>query len=305
MTAVRRLAVLACLLPLAAAAGCSSSGDAAPDGAALRVVATTTQLADFARQVGGERAAVTTILSAEADPHDYEPRPSDARAVAEADVVLQSGGDLDAWLDDVVEGAGGDAGRLTLKDAVGARGEDPHWWQDPRNVVRAVERIRAAFGEADPAGRGAFEAAARRYVRDVRVLDAAVERCFAAIPERRRALVTTHDAFGWFAGRYGIDVLGAITPALSTAARPSAGDVRELVAAIRRRGVRTIFPEASLGRRLERAVAEEAGARVGPPLYADTLGPEGSPGATYLGALRHDAAAIAEGFGGSCDLPSA
>ena len=300
------LRVLAALAVAAlVAAGC---GDGAAGGEGrLRVVATTTQLADFARQVGGDRVAVETIVDPGADPHDFEPRPSDARALAEADVVLQSGGDVDAWLGDVIEGAGGDAQRVTLIDAVRTRRDDgetdPHWWQDPRNAVRAVDRIEAAFAEADPEGRAAYAANARAYTTRVRELDAAIASCMQRIPAQRRKLVTNHDAFGYLADRYGIEVLGSIVPAMSTSAQPSAGDVRRLVALIRREDVRTIFPESALDQRLERAVADEAGARVGPPLHADTLGRAGTPGATYLGALRHDAAAIAEGLGGRCDLP--
>jgi zinc/manganese transport system substrate-binding protein len=318
----RLIAVTSALAAIALAAGCGDGSAGGSGDAALDVVATTTQLADFARQVGGDRVDVQALLPPNADPHDYEPRPSDARAVAEADVVLQSGGDLDAWLGDVIAGAGGDAERVTLMDAVRtiAGGEhaeerareddhaaeeeaDPHWWQDPRNAVRAVDRIAEAFAAADPAGRAVYAQSARRYSERIRALDAAIGRCMRAIPAERRKLVTSHDAFGHFAERYDIEALGAIVPALSTAAQPSAGDVRRLVAAIRREGVTTIFPESALSQRLERAVAEEAGARVGPALYADTLGPEGSLGATYLGALRHDAAAIAAGFGGDCDLP--
>jgi zinc/manganese transport system substrate-binding protein len=270
-------------------AGCGRSGDAGGEGGRLRVVATTEQLADFARQVGGARVQVDALLDAGTDPHGYEPRPSDARAIAEADLVLRSGGELDAWLGDVVESAGGDADVVVVADEIGARGDDPHWWQDPRNVVEAA-RVLGAELDA-PEG-------ARAYAARVRRVDAAIERCMARIPARRRKLVTNHDAFGWFADRYGIEVLGSIVPGRSTSARPSARDVRELVEAIRREGVTTIFPESALDQRLERAVARDAGARVGEPLYADTLGRAG----TYLAALRHDAAAIARGFGGDCEL---
>ena len=287
-------------------AGCGGDDGAAGEGG-LRVVATTTQLGDLARQVGGDRVSVDTLVTANADPHDFEPRPSDAQAVAEADVVLQSGGDLDEWLGEVLDSAGGDAERLTLLDGMrtieGDGETDPHWWQDPRNTVRAVERIRDVFTQADDAGRDVYTDQAGGYADRIRALDTAIASCFEAIPAERRKLVTNHDAFGYFAARYDIDVLGSIVPALSTAAQPSAGDVRRLVAAIRRERVQTIFPESAVGQRLERAVAEEAGARVGPALYADTLGPKGSDGETYLGALRHDAAAMAEGFGGECRLP--
>jgi ABC-type Zn uptake system ZnuABC Zn-binding protein ZnuA len=266
-------------------------------------VATTPHAGDFAREVGGERVDVDVLVPVDADPHDYEPRPSDARAVAEADVLVRSGGEVDAWLDDLVASAGGDAARVTLIDSVRRAGEDPHWWQDPRNVVLAAGRLGTAFGEADPAGQGAYARGAAGYARRVRALDVAIADCMRAVPAGRRKLVTGHDAFGYFARRYDVDVLGSIVPALSSSAQPSAGDVRRLVAAIRRADVGTIFPESALDQRLERAVARDAGARVGPALYADTLGREDSDGATYLDALRHDAGAIATGFGGDCTLP--
>jgi ABC-type Zn uptake system ZnuABC Zn-binding protein ZnuA len=310
-----RLTVPVLLLALVAAvsAGCGRQDAASsshPD-AAITAVATTRQVADFARQVGGDRVDVQSLLPANADPHDFEPRPSDARSVAQADVVLRSGGDLDAWLGGLVENAGGKAQQLTLIDAVkplqagGHAGDeqhavDPHWWQDPRNVERAVQRIGAAFAEADPGGRATYEANAARYVSRLRALDARIERCMTSVPAARRKLVTNHDAFGYFARRYDIEVLGSIIPALSTAAQPSAGDVRRLVAAIRREGVTTIFPESALNQRLERAVARDAGVKVGRPLYADTLGPQ--DGATYLDALRHDAGLMAASFGARCEL---
>ena len=308
---MRRTLVLSLLCCVAAAAaGCAEDG-AGGGGGGPRVVATTTQVADFTRQVGGARVAVDGLLRPTTDPHDFEPRPSDARALAGADVVLRSGGEVDDWLGDVVRAAGGDAEQVTLIDAVDpARtpsGEvDPHWWQDPRDVVAAVGRIRDALSAADPAGRATYARNAERYAARVRALDGAIARCFAAIPAGRRKLVTDHDAFRAFAERFDVEVLGSISPALSTAAQPSAGDVQRLVERIRAAGVRVVFPEQALSRRLEGAVAREAGARVGPPLYADALGRPGTEGASYLGALRHDAAAIAEGFGGRCDdLPTA
>ena len=265
--------------------GCGASP---ADDDEMRVVATTPQLADFARQLGGEGIEVEELLPANVDPHDFEPRPSDAEAIARADLVLRSGGEVDEWLDDLFESAGGDDDALlVVGEAIGAEGEDPHWWQDPRNAIRAVDAIAERL-DADPAP----------YVREIEALDRAIARCMSAIPAERRKLVTNHDAFGWFADRYGIEVLGSIIPGRSTSARPSARDVRELVEAIRDEGVRTIFPETALDQGLEEAVARDAGAAVGEPLYADTLGDAG----TYLGALRHDAAAMARGFGGDCDL---
>jgi zinc/manganese transport system substrate-binding protein len=188
-----------------------------------------------------------------------------------------------------------------------AEGEvDPHWWHDPRNGVRAVAAIRDALVAADPGGRATYEANARAYTREIGALDRAVAGCLGAIPAERRKLVTTHDALGYFAARYDIEAIGSVLDSLSTQAQPSAGDTQELIDQIRDEGVQVIFAESSVDPRLERAIADEAGARVGEPLWADTLGPAGSNGDTYLKSIAANANAIARGFGGApCELPVA
>ena len=293
MRLVLALAAVAAL----AIAGCGDDGGGG-DGGRVQAVATTTHAADLLANVGGARVEVSALLTPNSDPHEYEPRPSDARAVAESALVVRSGGDLDEWLGDVLENAGGDAEVLTLLDAVRARGDDPHWWQDPGNAVLAVEAIRDALIAADPDGAAEYRRNAAGYAERIEALDSRIGACMAAIPARRRKLVTTHDAYGYFAARYDIEVIGAVIPSLSSQARPSAGDTAALVRQIRREGVEAVFPESALDPRLERAIAREAGAEVGDSLYADALGPEGSDGDTYLGALAHDADALARGFTG-------
>ncbi|MEJ7798077.1 MAG: metal ABC transporter substrate-binding protein [Solirubrobacteraceae bacterium] len=272
---------------------------------------TTTQLGDFARAVAGSRADVRQILDPGSDPHAYEPRPSDLRAVADASVVVRSGGDLDAWLDDVLRSAQPDASTVTVIDGVRTRtgnGEtDPHWWQDPRNAAIAVELIRDALIDADPRGRAAYGSNAGRYLAVLRALDRAIAGCMRQIPQRERKLVSDHDALGYYADRYDIDVIGTVIPALSTQAQASGGEVARLVRTIRDAGVSTIFPESSLNQKLTRAIADDAGAKVGPALYADSLGAKGTAGATYLGSLRANTIALVKGFTGGrgrCALPS-
>jgi zinc/manganese transport system substrate-binding protein len=310
MTSARRpVAVLAALLAVLGAAGCGSGPDAR-DGASVAV--TTTQLGDLARAVAGSRAAVRQILKPSSDPHAYEPRPSDVKAVGSASVVVRSGGDLDRWLGDVLRNAGSDARMATILDDLpaprrDADGIDPHWWQDPRNAEAAVRTIRDLLVAADPAGRRAYDANAARYLARLTALDRAIERCMRAVPASDRKLVTDHDALGYYADRYGIEVVGTVIPASSTQAQASAGEVVRLARTIRAEGVSTIFPESSVNPKLTRAIAREAGARVGPALYADSLGAEGSAGATYLGALRANTLALAAGFTdgrASCALPA-
>ena len=300
---ILRLAILTALIGVLLA-GCGEE-DAAGPGVALEVVATTTQAADLARNVGGDRVVVTGLLAANGDPHDYELRPHDVKAIAEADLVVRSGGEVDEWLDEAIEASGSDAPVLDLSAHVRRRGDDPHWWQDPVSALGAVAAIDAAMRQADPAGAAAYRDNVGSYARRLRRLDAAVERCFAGIPSAARKLVTTHDSLGHYADRYGLEVIGTVIPSLSTEAQPSAGDTAELIETIREAGVEAIFAESSVSPKVEEAIAREAGARVGAELWADSLGPPGSTGDTYVRSIAANTRAIADGLGGRrCSLPS-
>jgi ABC-type Zn uptake system ZnuABC Zn-binding protein ZnuA len=262
-------------------------------------------VADLARSVGGERVAVTALMAPNTDPHEYEVRPRDVEALADAGLVLRSGGDLDDWLQEAVEGSGTEATTVNLIDHVRTRPEDPHWWHDPRNAARAVAAIRDALVAADPDGAADYRANADAYLADLRKLDTAVAACMDKVPDDQRKLVTTHDALGYYADRYGIEVIGTVIPSLSTEGQPSAGETAELIDTIRSEGVDTIFTESSVDPKVEEAIADEAGAQLGGELWADGLGPEGSTGETYVQSIAANTQALVEGFGGrSCSLPS-
>ena len=297
VTAVLRLPpIFAACAALAVASGCGDD-DAAGAGS-VRVVATTGQAADFARQVGGGRVAVTGLLPPNADPHDYEVRPDDVEALADADLVIRSGGEVDEWLGDAIDASGTAAPELVLADHVEVRDGDPHWWQDPRNAIEATAAIEAGLANADPAGAAAYERAARAYTARLERLDREVARCIGEIPPAQRTLVTTHDALGAYAARYGLRIVGAVIPSRSTLAQPSAGEVDELIATIRRERVRAIFAESSVNPDVEQAIADAAGVTIGTALYADALGPEGSGGADYVGSIAANTAAIVDGLTG-------
>jgi ABC-type Zn uptake system ZnuABC Zn-binding protein ZnuA len=281
------------------AGGCGAPGSS--DGK-VEVVATTTQIGDFARAVGGDAIDLHQILQPNTDPHDYEPRPADVLAAAKANLVLVSGDDLDAWAKKIVDEAGGHPTVVDLGTKVPVkRGSDPHWWHDPVNAEAAVSAVRDALARADPGHKAAFARNAAAYLHRLRALDAAIRACFARIPAADRKLVTDHDAFGYFARRYGIDVVGAVIPSQTTQAQASAGDVAALDALIRREGVRAVFPESSLSPKLARAIARDTGATSRYTLYGDTLGPKGSAGATYLGMEAANARAMAQAFTGRPD----
>jgi ABC-type Zn uptake system ZnuABC Zn-binding protein ZnuA/ABC-type Mn2+/Zn2+ transport system permease subunit len=310
------VAAAAALVLALVVAGCGATGGSGSDGAP-RVVATTTQLGDLVRQVGGRAVAVTQILRPNTDPHEYEPRPSDVVDTAGAKIVFESGDNLDKWMGKVIDEAGGsptvvDVGAIVPDrlpgEATGPEASryDSHWWHDPVNVEAAVPVVRDALVRADPARQAQFRRNAAAYLARLRRLDAGIKACFAAVPATQRKLVTDHDAFGYFADRYGVQIVGAVIPSQTTQAQPSAGDVSRLSALIKREGVKAVFPESSINPKLARAIASQTGASSNHTLYGDTLGPAGSPGASYVGMERANANAMVRGFTGGrrgCTIP--
>ncbi|HET8815660.1 MAG TPA: zinc ABC transporter substrate-binding protein [Solirubrobacterales bacterium] len=286
-------ASLVILLPVA---GCGAAGSG--DGR-LQVVATTPQIGDWVRTVGGEAVAVEQLLEPNSDPHDYEPRPSDVEATAAASLVFANGDDLDAWVEEIVEDSGSEAPIVDLGAAVPERppdGDDPHWWHDPRNVEAAVAEIATRLAEAEPADGRLYRQNAKTYLQRLRNLDIGIAGCIESVPASDRKLVTDHDAFGYFARRYGIEVVGAVIPSQTTQAQSSARDLSELTEVVEREEVPAIFPESSLSSAAAEAIARQTGATTAYSLYGDTLGPSGSAGDTYLGMEAANADAMVRGF---------
>jgi ABC-type Zn uptake system ZnuABC Zn-binding protein ZnuA/ABC-type Mn2+/Zn2+ transport system permease subunit len=290
--------------------GCGASGDSGATsggGAQIKVVATTTQIADFVRQVGGPNVDVDQILQPNTDPHEYEPRPSDVEGAAGAKLAFANGDNLDGWLGKVIDESGGSAQVIDLGTTAPLKlpGEptgpeastyDPHWWHDPRNAEAAVRTIATRLESADPTDARPFRTAARAYIGKLQALDAGIAKCMDSVPPGERKLVTDHDAFNYFAKRYGIDVVGAVIPSQTTQAQPSARQVADLVNLIRKEHVKAVFPESSINPKLAQSIAQQTGAKSDYTLYGDTLGPSGSPGATYLQMEQANADAMVRGF---------
>jgi ABC-type Zn uptake system ZnuABC Zn-binding protein ZnuA/ABC-type Mn2+/Zn2+ transport system permease subunit len=288
------------------AAGCGGSDS---DSGKVSVVATTTQIGDFAREVGGDAVDVHQILSPNTDPHDYEPRPDDVTTTADAKIVFTNGDNLDTWMDKVIDDSGSDAKVVDLGAGVPVKlpGEssgpeasqyDPHWWHDPSNAEEAVRQIATQLSAVDPADKATFEANASAYEAKLKRLDAGIASCIDGVPAGKRKLVTDHDAFGYFADRYGIDVVGAVIPSQTTQAQPNAQDLSDLGDLIKKENVTAVFPESSLSPKLAETISSQTGASADYTLYGDTLGPEGSSGDTYLKMEAANANAMVQGFTG-------
>ncbi len=309
-----------------AATGCGSSSETS-SGDGPTVVATTTQIADFARNVVGDNGRVVQLLPANADAHDFEPTSDDLKAVAEADVILANGLHLDDWVEKLRESSGTSASVVVTTKGITARGadedehgheegdaheatetgedhdhgdhaEDPHAWMDPDNARIMVTNIADAMATAAPEHADAYRANAAAYEKKLTELTTKLDDMIATVPANERRIVTDHDAFGYLTDRFGITTVGTILPSLSTSAEPSAQDLARLADELKKAGVRVVFPEAAISPKLSEALAKEAGVRVGPVLYADSLGPEGSGAETYIEMMTTNMTALVEGMRG-------
>ncbi|HEX6673999.1 MAG TPA: metal ABC transporter substrate-binding protein [Actinomycetes bacterium] len=303
---LRLLPMLACLAVLLVA-GCGG-GSGGSGAGRLRVVATTTAVQDFVRVIGGDKVAMTGILKPNVSAHEYEPSPADINAIARADLVVANGAGLETWLGDTIKSAGYTGTVVDTSKGVRLRqgegeekgGVDPHIWHDPRNAKVMVRNIAAAFEAADPGDAATFRANLDAYSAKLDTLDASIARRIDSLANRK--LVTDHDAFGYYADRYGLVVVGSVIPSFDSNSELSGADLRTLVAKVEAERVKAIFSEAELPPKTAATVAREAGVEVvggEEALYGDGLGPPGSPGATYLGMMEHNTDTIVSALSGA------
>lgn len=306
-THARRCALalaVACAVVLVA---CQRGPDEVEGKDVRRVVATTTMLADLAMQVGGDSVEVHSIMRPGGDPHLYQPTPSDASAVADADVVVTSGLGLEGWIEDLIPDdtdalvASSEIEPIRHPDFPG--GVDPHFWFDLERWAQAARTVGAGLEDAVDTDRERRAIATRteEYVARIDALHAWTVAQLATIPDASRKLVTSHDAFNYLAAAYALEVEGL--QGLTTEQQPSQRDVAELVDSIRTQGVPTVFVETSVNPALIERVATEAGVETSGPLHSDSLGPEGSGAATFEEMFVANVRMIVEGLGGSYTAP--
>ncbi len=283
---------------LAASAILALSASAGPP--SLRVATLNTVLTEIAREVGGREVEVVGLVAPGVDPHAFNPSPADIASVVDADVVLASGLNMETYLDRLAAVVGprgrlvavgdGLASPIAMPPAAGRAERDPHWWHSIANMLAAVERVRVEFARARPGQSGVFAANAADYSARLRELGSWAGGEIAMLPAERRVLVTSHDAFGYFARDYGFRIL-AIS-GLSTESEADARNVARLIDLIRRERVGAVFAESSVDPRLVENLVRETGVRLGGTLYADGLGPRGSGAETYDSMYRHNVLAI-------------
>lgn len=297
---------------LAVAMAACGNGDARSDG--ITVVATTSILGDVVSQVVGDAASVTVLMEPGVDPHEFSPSARQVAAVHSADLVVANGLRLEEGLAGTLEAAAAEGTTvLELAPAVdpipfGAEahdhgpdghdheGDDPHFYLDPLRVAEAVELIASELRRIDPTVD--WEDRARAYVEELEALDQQITELLAPIPPEKRKLITNHDALGYFADRYGFEVVASVVPGGSTMGEPSAGELSALAEVIRQEGIEAIFAETTSPAALAEAVAREVGDEVAVyTLYTGSLGPPGSGADTYVGMMRANAATIAEALG--------
>lgn len=261
----------------------------------LAVVASFSILADMARKIGGERIEVTSLIGPDGDTHAFEPTPAHAKALAGADLVVVNGLGLEGWIERLIEASGYDGPVVTASEGIapltlvehGETVSDPHAWQDLRNGRRYAANIARALAAADPAHATSYREAAARYGQAIDAMDAWVRAEIAKVPPEKRRVMTSHDAFGYFAAAYGIEIVPA--QGVAEADEPSAAELRALIDRVRAEGIKVLFLESAMSPHLVEQIAEETGAVLGGTLHADALSPPGGGEAdSYLGMFRHN-----------------
>jgi ABC-type Zn uptake system ZnuABC Zn-binding protein ZnuA len=253
--------------------------------------------------VGGDRIELKGIVPAGADAHEFEPLASDLAAIEEAHLILRNGIGLDDWLDGSLK-AGKKAStavvtqgiKLRTREEDGKKVEDPHVWHDPANAKVMTDNVATALSKADPANRDYYESRARAYGAILDETRQKVQAIIDEIPAASRKLVTNHDALGYFANAFGLTIVGAVIPSVSTDAEPSAKDASALLETIRKQNVRAIFAESSVNPALARSLARDANVKIVDDLYGDSLGSPGSGAETIDGMLMANARKIADGL---------
>jgi len=292
---IRRFSIFAAFAIFLAACGGTNASDS---GTAHPVILTsTTVLADITRHIVADRFQVESLLPIGSDPHSYQPTPQDMAKVSQSQLIIVNGAGYEQFLAPLLENADGD--RTLIEASAGinprkeANGIDPHIWLDPDLVIHYVENIRDALTRIDPSGESVYKSNAEAYDAELKNLDGWIAEQVNQIPAGKRLLVTNHEAFGYFAERYGFTIVGTVIESFSSDAAPSAQQLAALIDQIRSSGAPAIFLDASDNASLAHQIADETGVQVVTDLHLESL-TNGEPAATYIDMMKYNVTRIVD-----------
>jgi ABC-type Zn uptake system ZnuABC Zn-binding protein ZnuA len=285
-----------------------SSAPAAGGKAAPKVLVTETFLADIVQNVAGDRLKVDALIPLGVDPHGFEPTPRDVKNVADSSVLIVNGAGFEEFLAKLLQNAGGQ--RTVIEAAAGlesrkpradevaadehADAGDPHFWLDPVSVIKYVENIRDGLSAVDPAGAQVYAANAQTYIAKLQDLDKWATAQIQQVPADRRVLVTNHESLGYLADRYGLRIVGAIVPSVSSGASPSAQQLAGLAGAVKRASVKAIFLETGANPQLANQLARDAGIKAVTSLFTHSITDAKGPAPTYIDMMKYNVKAIVD-----------
>ena len=268
----------------------------------MQITASFSVLADLVRVVGAERVKVTALVGPDEDAHVFEPKPVDAKTILQSRLVVMNGLGFEPWMQKLLESSGFKGERLEASRGVtprtlaigsfqGLSETDPHAWQDPTNVIIYVQNIRAALTKLDPAGASLYQKNTDGYITELKALDEWAKAQLYRIPQTKRKVITSHDAFGYFAAHFNVTILAP--QGVSTETEPGAKEVAGLIRQIKREKIKAVFMENMTNPKLISQIAADTGVTLGPALYVDALSAKAEAGSTYLKLMHHNVAELA------------
>jgi zinc/manganese transport system substrate-binding protein len=276
----------------------------------IKAVVTYSILGDIVKNVAGDKVDLTVLVGPNGDVHTFEPTPKESISLARADIIFENGLYLEHWLDSLYEASGSKAKRILSTDGIdpisilthkeiiineNPKDVDPHVWHDVSNVMIMTERVRDGLISVDPANTNFYKENTEKYLAELAKLDHWIIDTLKDIPDEKRKFVTSHNTLGYFAKRYGFQIIGTALPSATTEAEDSsAADMAKLVDLIKSSGVKVLFTENTHNPKLVEALSKEAKAMVAPVLYTDALGAPGSPGESYIKMMQYNVKIFAD-----------
>ncbi|HEY3899287.1 MAG TPA: zinc ABC transporter substrate-binding protein [Chthoniobacter sp.] len=276
---------------------------AAPAADKVRVASFSTILTEIAQQVGGDRVQVSGLVKPGVDPHQFEPKPTDLKIVGDAQLILLSAKHMEGYVGKLKEATGTKGNLVEVGDGFATLKmksekdpdkliDDPHWWHSVANAEKATKIVRDELIKVDPADKQTFTDNAAKYLASLDALEKWVKLEVAKLPRDKRKLVTSHDAFQYFARENGFTIYAI--EGISSEDQPSSKKVADIIATIKSQGVKAIFPESIENPKVMTEITRETGVKVAPELYADGLGDEKSDAGTYESMYKHNVRTIVE-----------